>query len=489
MFSTIKIRKKRKRKVAIAYGIDGRNFKGSQYNSDKSVRTSEGELEQALHYIGCITDSNASDVRKIGLTRSSRVDKGVSARFTCVGVKILVDSDEVFDSETGHCESIVQDLNRTLPSDVRVFSVVRTRKGFSARRDCNYREYNYLVPLQPLFRENEKHDDIINRMNVLLSTFCGTSNFANFTRLSNAIDKKTKAKLLLRNDQMRLPKVMTLFRTIFKARASKLVMPNNETFAQVTFAGEGFLYNQIRRMIGLVIAVLQDRLPEELFRASKNVKLPLELIPLAPSFPLLAHSLSFRPNSNMLTNSSDLNQIMGFRHESSRNKQFNVPPRVLLLPHEMSRVEEFHRSELLPILTTTRKDEESWSDFESRVSYACEKWSQVKDDIMQASRERQLDREQYENDMSAKYQDTKKWFKPRGLLAALCNRYDLLPGGQALNIIDVLENMTRTELSPIDWPRDHESVFRLIEMKGGPLEVATLARELDWIHLNRNRRR
>eukprot|EP00938_MAST-03A_sp_MAST-3A-sp1_P002662 g2662.t1 len=482
--------KKRKRKVAIAYGIDGRNFKGSQYNADESIRTSEFELERALHSIGCISDSNASNIKKIGLSRSSRVDKGVSARLTCVGAKIMVDSDDVFDAETGHCERIVTDLNRVLPEDVKVFSVVRTRKGFDARRDCNYRQYNYLVPLSSssLFCE-QNDDEILNRMNVLLSTFCGTSNFANFTRLSNALDRSTRQKLEKQQESLRLPKAMTLFRTIFKANATKVVMSNGESFAQVTFAGEGFLYNQIRRMIGLVIAVLQRRLPEELFLASRHVKLPLELIPLAPSFPLLAHSLSFGAKSNMLTVASDANQILGFR-ESSRNTQFNVPPRVLLLPDALCEVEKFHRERLLPLLTTAAatgcEDKNTWSEFDSRVSYAIERWSELEGDIMKGFEERKRVREQYIKDMAAKNENAERWFKPRGLLAALCSRYDLLPGGQALNLIDVVDHMTQTELEPSSWPRDHESTFQLIESMGGPLEVATMACKLDRIDLGSN---
>ena len=472
--------------MAIAYGIDGRNFKGSQYNADESIRTSERELERALHSIGCISDSNAFDVRKIGLSRSSRVDKGVSARLTCVGAKIMVDSDDDFDAETGHCERIVTDLNRVLPEDVKVFSVVRTRKGFDARRDCNYRQYNYLVPLSSssLFCEQDE-DEVLNRMNGLLSTFCGTSNFANFTRLSNALDKSTRQKL---QESFRLPKAMTLFRTIYKANATKLVMPNGESFAQVTFAGEGFLYNQIRRMIGLVIAVLQRRLPEELFLASRHVKLPLELIPLAPSFPLLAHSLSFGAKSNMLTVASDANQILGFR-ESSRNTQFTVPPRVLLLPDALCEVEKFHRERLLPLLTTARsgEDKNTWSEFDSRVSYAIERWSELEGDVMKGYEERKRVREQYIKDIAAKNENAERWFKPRGLLAALCSRYDLLPGGQALNIIDVVDHMTQTELKPSSWPRDHESTFELIESMGGPLEVATMARNLDRIDLGKNK--
>ena len=480
--------------MAIAYGIDGRNFKGSQYNADESIRTSERELERALHSIGCISDSNAFDVRKIGLSRSSRVDKGVSARLTCVGAKIMVDSDDVFDAETGHCESIVTDLNHILPQDVKVFSVVRTRNGFNARRDCNYREYNYLVPLSSsLFQESDDPDEILSRMNVLLSTFCGTSNFANFTNLSRALDKGTKQKLEKQWEsqsatKIRLPKAMTLFRTIFKAHATKLVMRNGESFAQVTFAGEGFLYNQIRRMIGLVIAVLQKSLSEDLFRASRYVKLPLELIPLAPSYPLLAHSLSFRPNSNVLTVASDANQILGFR-DSSRNTQFTPPPRLLLLPNAMSEVEKFHQERLLPLLTTTAtsENEETWSDFHTRVTYAIERWSELETDIMNGYEERKRAQEQYINDFAARNENVERWFKPRGLLAALCSQYDLLPGGQALNIIDVVDHMTQTELEPSKWPRNHESLFHLIDSKGGPLEVAAMARNLDWVDLKKSK--
>ena len=135
------------------------------------------------------------------------------------------DGSDDFDAETGHCERIVTDLNRVLPEDVKVFSVVRTRKGFDARRDCNYRQYNYLVPLSSssLFSEQDE-DEVLNRMNGLLSTFCGTSNFANFTRLSKLDRAHDKTSRIISTSQGHDSVSNDL-----QGKRHKLVMPNGES--------------------------------------------------------------------------------------------------------------------------------------------------------------------------------------------------------------------------------------------------------------------
>ena len=106
---------------------------------------------------------------------------------------------------------------------------------------------------------------------------------------------------------------------------------------------------------------------------------------------------------------------------------------------------------------------------------------------MNGYEERKCAQEQYINDFAAKNENAERWFKPRGLLAALCSHYDLLQVEAALNIIDVVDHMTQTELKPSSWTRDHESLFHLIDSKGGPLEVAAMARNLDRIDLGKNK--
>jgi len=77
-----------KRKVALFIGYDGAKFYGMQFNSDLEVRTVEGEIVRALVKSGYLLESNSEKTGKMKLSRSARTDRGVSAAFNCIALKL-----------------------------------------------------------------------------------------------------------------------------------------------------------------------------------------------------------------------------------------------------------------------------------------------------------------------------------------------------------------------------------------------------------------
>jgi tRNA pseudouridine38-40 synthase len=127
----------KKSKVAIVLGYKGSAYHGNQYNKIQGCITVEEVLENALFEIGCISESNHGDIKKIGWSRSSRTDKGVHAARVVVGVKLQFDSEWI--TEDFRVPEVVSRLNAVLPADVQAFSCFRVTNSFRARLLCNWR--------------------------------------------------------------------------------------------------------------------------------------------------------------------------------------------------------------------------------------------------------------------------------------------------------------------------------------------------------------
>jgi tRNA pseudouridine(38-40) synthase len=103
------------------------------------VRTVEEEIEKALYAIGAIADYNYGDFKKIAFNRATRTDKRVHALQNVFSCKVQMSKDE--DEEIFRAK-----LNEKLPSDVRVFCVVRSSNRFNAKNCTSNREYSYYLP-------------------------------------------------------------------------------------------------------------------------------------------------------------------------------------------------------------------------------------------------------------------------------------------------------------------------------------------------------
>lgn len=183
-----------KRKFAVVVGFLGFGFRGLQINYEienapggkKSV---EHVIREAMVRAGLVTAVNAERLeQKINWSRSSRTDAGVSATRLIISAKLLVREEDV--DEDGRCRSLVDELNRELPGEIRCFGAVKVPRSFDAKRVCSWREYEYLLPTEmarpPGTGQDLKAEDAARDMQRVMSHFEGCNSYHNFTRLKAA---------------------------------------------------------------------------------------------------------------------------------------------------------------------------------------------------------------------------------------------------------------------------------------------------------------
>jgi len=133
-----------KKKFALFVAYVGAGFAGMQYNKDQ--QTIEGTLRDALVSAGLVSESNADAFSKIAWSRAARTDKGVSAVGQVVAARLQVPNGEGIKSINDSEVEIARLLNEHLPNSIRVLGVRRVRNGFDARKSCDRRRYEYVLP-------------------------------------------------------------------------------------------------------------------------------------------------------------------------------------------------------------------------------------------------------------------------------------------------------------------------------------------------------
>jgi len=128
------VKRFKKRKVAVFFAYLGEGYHGMQRNP--GVRTIEDAMEDALHQAGCISDANRGELSKIGWMRSARTDKGVNAVGQVVSAKLVIDP----------TETLMERVNAALPPGLACLGYHRVTAGFCARKMCDRRRYEYVLP-------------------------------------------------------------------------------------------------------------------------------------------------------------------------------------------------------------------------------------------------------------------------------------------------------------------------------------------------------
>ena len=128
-----------KKKFALFVAYVGAGFAGMQYNKDQT--TIEGTLRDALVAAGLIAQANADAFSKVAWSRAARTDKGVSAVGQVVALRLLVPP-----QEEGGDAAIARLANERLPPAIRVLGASQVRSGFDARKSCDRRRYEYVLP-------------------------------------------------------------------------------------------------------------------------------------------------------------------------------------------------------------------------------------------------------------------------------------------------------------------------------------------------------
>lgn len=257
------------RKIAMFIGYSGKDYRGIQFQREENIETIEGDLFKALIQVGLIEEKHLEDLKQISFQRASRTDKGVSAIGNVLSLKMLL-----------NVENAVQKLNEALPEKIRVYGYLRTTKGFNCKKMCTGRTYIYILPTlafapmeEIVTPEYRVTDNIIAEVNRILQRFVGTHNFHNYTSQVKPTDANAN-------------------RYIVSFKCSEPFVADGMEFAQITVDGQSFMLHQIRKMIGITIAIVKGHYNEDALDKSWG---PEKLdIPKAPGLGLVLESLHFK---------------------------------------------------------------------------------------------------------------------------------------------------------------------------------------------------
>ena len=211
-------------KALISY--DGHDFAGFQ--RQPHARSVQEEIEKTLTRI--------NKGQPIVIHGAGRTDSGVHA----LGQVIHFDLPSARDEE-----KLRFALDTQTPEDIDVISVEEVTEDFHARYQPHSKTYEFLVdigrPKKPMMRHYATHYPYpleISLMEQAIKALEGTHDFTGFTASGTSVENKV--------------------RTITKA---SMTFDAQRNFLVFTFSGNGFLYKQIRNMVGTLLKIGNKRMP------------------------------------------------------------------------------------------------------------------------------------------------------------------------------------------------------------------------------------
>ncbi|KAI7959694.1 hypothetical protein MJO28_003485 [Puccinia striiformis f. sp. tritici] len=346
-----------KRRVAIMVAYYGKGYQGSQINPN--TKTIEGTLFNAFVRAGCITQDNSSHPNKVGLQRAARTDANVSACCNLISLKLILNPPEIEQNDSKDSEldllhrslieqhsqtsyyPLIKHINRFLPSELKVWEIIRVQNSFNPRSLCDSRVYEYSLPTwlflppkpgSPLHQRLDKlrqkngvqkegndpeavwwdaHSDLlekdfksiqaekrrsyrisksmIDRIKSVLDQYKGTHNFHNLT-VGKAFTERNAVRIM--KDFTVSEPFLVGGSTPTSSNDGNNDLENLPTeWISITFHGQSFMLHQIRKMIGLLVLVCRTRTPVTMI---KQLYGPQKVsIPKAPGIGLILRKLNF----------------------------------------------------------------------------------------------------------------------------------------------------------------------------------------------------
>ena len=213
-------------KIILEY--DGTKYNGwqKQGNTDNTI---QGKLESTL---------SRYFEQAIEIHGSGRTDAGVHALGQVANFKI--DTKLISDNIDLNPHSLMNNLNRYFPDDIRILSLDEADIRFHARLNAKRKTYRYSICLDlasPVF--TRKYCMLIcDKLNLELmkeasKALIGTHDLKGFS------DSKTKKSTI---------------RTIESITFNEEII-NNDKYIHIDFTGDGFLYHTIRLITGTLLSI------------------------------------------------------------------------------------------------------------------------------------------------------------------------------------------------------------------------------------------
>lgn len=216
-------------KAVIAY--DGTHYHGFQ--TQDNAHTVQAEIEKTLKKL--------NNQQPIPIHPSGRTDAGVHAQ----GQVIHFDY-----PQEREAEKFRHALDTQTPPDIAVLSLEQVADDFHARYHAVEKTYHYRVdigkprnPFKRFYTSYYPYPLDIEKMQRAARDLLGTHDFSSFCATGSAVEDKT--------------------RTIYEAR-----IEHDEANQELLFVfrGNGFLYKMVRILVGTLLKIGNDRLPEENIR-------------------------------------------------------------------------------------------------------------------------------------------------------------------------------------------------------------------------------
>lgn len=212
--------KQRRIKMTVAY--DGGAYAGWQVQPDQT--SIQGTIEETLASIVC---------HPVRVNGSGRTDAGVHARGQVAHADITTRISN---------ESLLHGLNSRLPGDIRILSLSTVPESFDARRSAHGKEYRYfvsndsiLLPDRRLYSAHVYRKLDVAAMREAAGYFVGNHDFIAFSANPHR-------------------EIATTIRYISEFTVSS--RGGNIVFS---VKGDGFLYKQVRSMVGFLLRVGSGR--------------------------------------------------------------------------------------------------------------------------------------------------------------------------------------------------------------------------------------
>ena len=246
------------RRYKIVFAFDGTAYAGYQFQ-ENGIAVQQ-KLEEVLEYL------NRSPVRIFGC---SRTDAGVHAK----GFVAHFDFDKPIPPK-----NLIRAMNTRLPEDIRVLRAAYAKPDFDARKDAKGKEYRYFL----------YNADILPPHLVPYWAFT-------YRKLDVAAMQKAAAYFVGRHDYVSFAanphrEISSTVRNIFSFTVKK-------TGPRIVFTvrGDGFLYKQVRSMVGFLVRVGKgEEPPEAVSQMLRDTPARTARVPTAPGRGLFLWQVFYR---------------------------------------------------------------------------------------------------------------------------------------------------------------------------------------------------
>ncbi|CAK1594120.1 unnamed protein product [Parnassius mnemosyne] len=256
----------KRKKMAMLLGYCGVDYYGMQRNP--GVRTIEEDLLKALWEAKYITEEDFNNQQNAQFQRSSRTDKGVSAARQVVSLKLPLEID-------------IEEINKRLPECIKVFGVKRVTNKFNSKIKCNARTYSYTLPtyvFEPSLSTEEDRklyritEEKLKKVTDVLAVYKGTKSYHNFTEKKHYQDPSAS-------------------RYMMGFTLDRVFVDSEWEFAELLVKGQSFMLHQIRKMVGLMIAIVRGH--TDLSTLEKAFGKDKVMIPTAPGLGLVLDKVHY----------------------------------------------------------------------------------------------------------------------------------------------------------------------------------------------------